>query len=153
MLDRLLPSRLFGYNTGVIPTKRLKATLIDILGILLIIAAAPIGWLPGPGGIAVLILGLSLLANNHEWAERLLVSVREHGVNLGKKIFSDDPRVKILLDIVSVIFIAAAVLIITFATRSLTKTTAISLIISAIFLFFGNRKRFDAIKKSLRRKP
>lgn len=131
---------------------RLKAILVDILGFSLIIVAVPISWIPGPGGIPVLIVGLSLLATNHEWAERLVQRVREQGVNLSQKLFSNDPRMKWLLDILSIAFIAGAVLIVTMATRSLTKTAAISLVIAALFLFFGNRRRFHNLKKKVARK-
>ena len=52
---------------------------VDVLGILLIIAAGLFGWLPGPGGIPLLLAGLSLLATNHEWARKLLHSLKENG--------------------------------------------------------------------------
>lgn len=125
---------------------------VDILGVLAIIAAAILGPLiPGPGGIPLLILGLSLLATNHEWAERWLLSVKKHGMNISDKIFSDSPKVKIGLDIASVALIAAAVLVVTLATRSIYKTAAISLVIAALLLFFGNRKRMQSIKNMLQK--
>jgi hypothetical protein len=124
---------------------------IDVLGILAIIAAGIIGPLiPGPGGIPLLIIGLSLLANNHEWAERWLSVIKRQGVNISDKIFSDNPRTKIFLDIVSVLFIAIAVLVVTQATRSIFKTAALSFVIAALLLFFGNRGRWKNFKKKIR---
>lgn len=126
---------------------RLKSIGVDILGILAIIAAGIIGpIIPGPGGIPLLILGLSLLATNHEWAERWLQSVKNQGMNISDKIFSDKPRVKIGLDIASILLIAGGVLLVTQATKSILKTAAISLFITSLLLFFGNRQRAKRIK-------
>lgn len=124
---------------------RARALLIDILGFGLIIVAIPIGWIPGPGGIPVLILGLSLLANNHEWAERLLRRVKIEGSNLFGKIFQGSPRTRWAIDILSIVVISIAVILVTQVTRSATRTAALSLIISALFLFFGNRRRYHKL--------
>lgn len=131
---------------------RLAKIGVDILGVLAIIAAGILGPLiPGPGGIPLLILGLSLLATNHEWAERWLLTVKKQGLNIGDKIFSDSPKVKLLLDAVSVALIAAAVLVVTLATRSIYKTAAISLVLAGLLLFFGNRKRMQSIKNKFKK--
>lgn len=136
------------YTRGM--KQKTKALLTDILGFTLIIAAVPIGWLPGPGGIPVLIIGLSLLANNHEWAERILDRVKKEGLNLADKLFDGSAKTKWAVDILSVVFISIAVLLLIYLTRSLKYTVAISLCISATFLFFGNRKRYQAILKKVR---
>jgi hypothetical protein len=49
---------------------------VGIVGGLLIIAAPLTGWLPGPGGIPLLIAGLAVLASEFEWAQRLLHRVK-----------------------------------------------------------------------------
>jgi membrane-bound ClpP family serine protease len=49
-----------------------KIVVLDVLGVALMILAVLTGWLPGPGGIPLFIIGLSLLAINHEWAERYI---------------------------------------------------------------------------------
>lgn len=41
------------------------------LGVLLIILAGLVGWLPGPGGTVIFLLGIAVLATEFEWAERL----------------------------------------------------------------------------------
>lgn len=131
---------------------RLRRIIVDILGVLAIIAAAITSPIPGPGGIPLLILGLSLLATNHEWAERLLLAVKKHGLNLGEKIFVDNTKVKLLLDALSVILIAAAVLLVTHATKSVFKTAAISLFFLALLVFFGNRNRSKHVKRLFKQK-
>lgn len=131
---------------------RLRRILVDVLGVLAIIAAAITSPIPGPGGIPLLILGLSLLATNHEWAERLLLTVKKHGLNLGEKIFVDSPRVKILLDIASVLLIAGAVLLVSYATRSVFKTAAVSLVCLGLLVFLGNRNRSKSLKGWIKQK-
>ena len=44
---------------------------VFIVGWLVIIFGLAIGWLPGPGGIPVVLAGLAILATEFEWAERL----------------------------------------------------------------------------------
>ncbi len=55
------PYSLFWYRIGV-----------GVLGALLMIAAALTGWLPGPGGIPLFILGLAVWASEFAWAKRLM---------------------------------------------------------------------------------
>jgi hypothetical protein len=42
-----------------------------ILGVLLILLSALIGWIPGPGGMIPFLLGIAVLATEFTWAERL----------------------------------------------------------------------------------
>jgi hypothetical protein len=132
----------------VISRDRLRRIGVDILGFLLIIAAGLLGPLPGPGGIPLLILGLSLLATNHEWAERWLLEVKQHGVNISDKLFRDSPRVHMMLDLLTIAFITTAVIVASYFT-GIFRTAALSLVIVSLFLFFGNRKRWQKIKKRL----
>jgi hypothetical protein len=47
-----------------------KRVGVFVVGWALIILAAAIGWLPGPGGIPLALLGLAVLATEFEWAAR-----------------------------------------------------------------------------------
>lgn len=123
--------------------RRIKAILVDIIGFTLIIAAIPISWLPGPGGIPILIIGLSLLANNHEWAERILEHIKTQGGNLLDKFFSGSAKMKWFVDLASVAFIAIAVILLELLTPNIKYTIGIALIISGTFLFLGNRRRYQ----------
>ncbi len=131
---------------------KLKSIGVDILGFLLIIAAGLTGWLPGPGGIPLLILGLSLLATNHEWAEKLLQSVKHQGVTISNKLFSDKPVVRWGIDIAGVLLVTISVLVLTHVTRNIARTAAVSLIIVSLFLLLGNRKRINSVKKRFQKK-
>jgi hypothetical protein len=50
---------------------------VGVVGGLLIVAAPLTGWLPGPGGIPLFIAGLAVLASEFEWAQRLLLKVKD----------------------------------------------------------------------------
>lgn len=46
--------------------------VIAFLGALFIVLAALTGWLPGPGGIPLALVGLAILASEFHWASRIL---------------------------------------------------------------------------------
>ena len=46
-----------------------RRILTLILGVLLIVSAGLIGWLPGPGGMVLFLLGIAVLASEFTWAE------------------------------------------------------------------------------------
>lgn len=48
-----------------------RRILTLILGIMLVLSAGLIGWLPGPGGMVLFLLGIAVLATEFAWAERL----------------------------------------------------------------------------------
>jgi hypothetical protein len=52
-----------------IPTS-IRKPLVLVVGGLFILAAAATGWLPGPGGIPLFLIGIAILATEFEWAER-----------------------------------------------------------------------------------
>lgn len=127
--------------------RKLKAILIDILGILLIILAGLTGWLPGPGGIPLLIAGLALLSINHEWAKRWLLAVKENGLKISDKLFSGSPRMTFFIDVAGIAIIALAVFIVFYFTQNIAKTASIWLVIVALVLLLGNRGRLKKLKK------
>ena len=49
-----------------------RKPLVLVFGSLLIIAAGLTGWLPGPGGIPLFLLGVAVLATEFVWAKVLL---------------------------------------------------------------------------------
>ena len=67
-------------------TKRnLRKVAILIAGTLLIMSAAVVGPLPGPGGSIVFFAGLGLLATEFVWARRLLLQLRDQAEKFGKR--------------------------------------------------------------------
>lgn len=124
---------------------------IDIAGYLCIVGAVLTGWLPGPGGIPLLIVGLGLLATNHEWAARLLNYVRHHSKHFVDIVFDGKPAVKWLVDILGIALIALAVYLLIGVTKSVAHTAAISLVAVSLVLLLGNRNRFQQLKKKFTR--
>ncbi len=49
----------------------LRKPIVFIVGSILVIASALTGWLPGPGGIPLFLLGIAILATEFEWAKRV----------------------------------------------------------------------------------
>ena len=52
--------------------RRVYRGVVGFVGVALMVLAASIGWLPGPAGIPLFLLGLAILASEFEWAHRLL---------------------------------------------------------------------------------
>ena len=48
----------------------IRRPIVFIVGSLFIIAAAATGWLPGPGGIPLFLIGIAILATEFEKAEK-----------------------------------------------------------------------------------
>lgn len=131
---------------------RAKRIAVDALGVCCIIGSALTGWLPGPGGLPLLIIGLSLLATNHHWAERILMEVKHKGARLGDSLFMGSPRVRATIDILSVVLVAAGVYVVTSVTKNIFQTIGISLCITAVVLLLANRNRYKALIKSFRQR-
>lgn len=124
-----------------------KVILLDTLGIIFIIAAPLTGWLPGPGGIPLLIIGLSLLAVNHTWAQRYVDMAKKYADKLGDLIFVKNPVVQLLYDAIAIVLFAVSIYL--FYLHSavwMISAAFIAMIVSAA-LFFGNRQRFQRLKR------
>src|SRR4030095_9887554 len=57
---------------------------IFVLGILLMMAAIPVGALPGPGGIFVFAAGLALVLKTSMWAKRRYVDLKRKQPKIGR---------------------------------------------------------------------
>ena len=53
-----------------VPTP-IRKPIVTIIGTLFILAAGATGWLPGPGGIPLFLIGIAILATEFTWAERV----------------------------------------------------------------------------------
>ena len=72
-----LPFRLYTKAMRQKKYNLLKKLAIDIVGVVMIIGSILFGWIPGPGGIPLLIGGLGLLSVNHIWAGKLLQKIKD----------------------------------------------------------------------------
>lgn len=49
----------------------IRKPVILVIGMIFIIAAGLTGWLPGPGGIPLFLIGIAILSTEFEWAKQL----------------------------------------------------------------------------------
>ena len=127
--------------------KQVKRYLTDLAGISLIIAAPLLGWLPGPGGIPLLIAGLALLAINNKWAEDVLLYIKNKGEDFAKIIFPSNTKYQLLHDVIALFLLTAAVWIFIYANGLIFRALGVSLLILAITEFIYNRDRISRIKQ------
>ncbi|MGL4173469.1 MAG: PGPGW domain-containing protein [Actinomycetota bacterium] len=90
-------------------TRRIYRFGVGFVGVFLILLAGATGWLPGPGGIPLALVGLAVLASEFDWAARLLDRVKSW-LKRGAGWTARQPRwVRWLLVIGMVLLIALAV--------------------------------------------
>ena len=114
------------------------------------IVALATGWLPGPGGIPLFILGLSLLAINHEWAQRYIDLLKKHANSLGDKIFVNNHKLQLLYDLIAPIVIFCGVFLILNHSALWKITLGIFGIFAGFTLLLGNRQRWKRLKNKLK---
>lgn len=82
-----------------------RRILTFIFGVLLVISSGLIGWLPGPGGMILFLLGIAVLATEFAWAERL----RDYLIDLMKEAgqyIRKHPRLVSVLFLISLIVVS-----------------------------------------------
>lgn len=116
--------------------KPFKNIATDILGGLLILTALLLGWLPGPGGIPMLIAGLSLLSTNHKWARRWLDWLKHHGERLATYLFANHKLVP-FWQVTAVLLVSAGGTTIFFAQGKLQAGLGVSAVMFGLFLLWA----------------
>ncbi len=121
----------------------LKRIGTDIAGYGLIILGLSLGWLPGPGGIPLILSGLGLLSIHNAWARWIMRELRERGGDLVVFIFPENRTVQALHDVLVIVLISVAVYIGFVGTEYWQYGLMIALVAMAIADFGLNRSRFD----------
>ena len=85
----------------------IRKPLVFILGALFIIAAGLTGWLPGPGGIPLFLIGIAILATEFAWAKR----VRDKVLGIVEKCGRLFRRYPVYGTIILMVFAAGAIFI------------------------------------------
>lgn len=119
-----------------------KIILFDTLAVLCFIGVILFGWLPGPGGIPLFLLGLSLLAVNHDWAEHWLETAKHKGVSFKKWIFPDILWVRRTYDILTITLMIIGTAVLLTEDNRLIEGAAVAAIMFSLFVFLVNRDRF-----------
>lgn len=115
------------------------------------IAAILTGWLPGPGGIPLFIIGLSILAIHHEWAQKYIDKIKDVAGNLGERIFVNDKKVQLAYDIICPPMVAFGAYLLWLHNSPWQITLGIFMAITGVTLLTGNRKRFQRLRQWLKR--
>ncbi len=131
--------------------RSLRHFIFDIIGIALILISPLLGWLPGPGGIPLLLAGLGFLSIHHDWAKKLIKYIRNNGLKISEKIFIEHPALQALYDMLSFTFLAGGIYLLLRYTKSITLSLAIFCLFTGATLFLGNRKRLELFIEKMKK--
>ena len=125
-----------------------KKIILDLIGVSLLIGSLVLSPVPGPGGIPLLIAGLSVLAINHEWARNLLHRVRTEGDTLLTRLFVEHPYTGIVVICTVVVLCVFGIYGITQASSLKFKALSASLILiaSSLLILFHIYRRKSRVK-------
>lgn len=129
-----------------------KILLFDLVGVTLMLLSIATGWLPGPGGIPLFIIGLSILSIHHEWAQKYIDKIKDYVEAIGKQVFTDDKDVQLAYDIICPIMIAAGMYLLWLYNAVWQLSLGIVLVATGITLLAGNRNRIHNLKLKLKKK-
>lgn len=117
------------------------------LGLVFICAAPLVGWIPGPGGIALFLAGIAVLASEFDWAENLKAFFLHTVPKEIKNRWQPTPKWETTFDATSVVLLLGAGV----AGYYQWYAPVLSLGIGGICLFLFNRERLTRLKKRLKR--
>jgi hypothetical protein len=127
--------------------RNFKRFATDAGGYILILAGIAFGWLPGPGGIPLIIAGLGLLAINNPWAARIRDHLLKRGGSFVKALFPTSPLIQWLYDVLALALLALSSVL----AYQHAELWQISLSVASFFLalFIGsmNRDRLRRLKR------
>ncbi|MDB5185123.1 MAG: putative transrane protein [Candidatus Saccharibacteria bacterium] len=132
-------------------TKHAKRIATDAGGYGLIILGVALGWLPGPGGIPLIVAGLGLLSINNVWAANLRDYLLKHGGDLVKVLFPPNPIVQWLYDIVVALLLVLVAFLAWRHAAIWQVSLSIGIFFFALFIAVMNRDRLHRLKRSKRK--
>ncbi|MDB5169059.1 MAG: putative transrane protein [Candidatus Saccharibacteria bacterium] len=127
--------------------KHAKRIATDVLGYLLILGGVAFGWLPGPGGIPLILAGLGLLSINNEWAARLRDYLLKHGGKAVQILFPPRAMVQVLYDILVIELLVLATYLAHRHAAIWEISVAIGLFFGSLFVAAMNRERYLRFKR------
>lgn len=127
--------------------KHFKRIATDAAGYFLILLGIASGWLPGPGGIPLIVGGLGLLSINNKWAHDLREYVLARGGKLVKNLFPNNKFVEFLYDLI-VILLFVLVGVLAWRHAAIWQISlAIALFFIALFIALMNRDRLQRLRR------
>lgn len=127
--------------------KHLKRILTDVAGYLLILGGVAFGWLPGPGGIPLILAGLGLLSINNEWAARARDYLLKHGGRIVQILFPNNSCVQLVYDFLALALLALASYLAWKHAAIWQISLAIGLFFFSVFVAAMNRDRYLRYKR------
>lgn len=127
------------------PRPLIQKILIDVLGFTMLLGALLFGWIPGPGGIPLLLGGLGLLSINHHWARRLIAAVKTKGSSMYDIFFPENKWLYLFYDLVGLLLATLALYLIINADTNLMRSFLIVLLFLGLGLLATNRHRITRI--------
>lgn len=125
---------------------------LDIAGFGLMIISPFLGWLPGPGGIPLFVAGLSLVALNHEWAERLLKDFDKRRTDFSQKYLMANPKISVPLDILSISAIITGLYVALTEKDLLLRGLGIAGVTIFLIILLSNQRRIERIAQKLKKR-
>lgn len=127
-------------------TNKFKRIAIDIAGYLLILLGIATGWIPGPGGIPLIVAGLGLLSIHNRWARRLRDYVMGNGGKLVKAMFPNNRLVEWAYDLIVVLLLVLVAVLAWRHAAIWQLSLAIGLFFFALFIAAMNRDRLERLR-------
>lgn len=127
--------------------KKLKRFSVDIAGYTLILLGILLGWLPGPGGIPLILAGLGLLSVHNHWAKRILEYIKENGLKVLDYIFPENKAFQAAHDVLASVLALGAVYIVFTQSGYVWFGAAFALTALAVVDFLYNRNRISKLKR------
>lgn len=124
----------------------------DIAGYVCLILVLPIGLIPGPGGIPLLVAGLGLLSIHNTWAKGLLDYVKKHSQSLRTIFFPRKKALEWFWDIFAILLFTSACFISIYADQWFFKATGTGMGAVSTTIVLFNRGRLDSLQRRFRRK-
>lgn len=131
------------------PVKRIA---IDIAGFGLVILGILLGWLPGPGGIPLIVAGLGILALNYQWAESLLKDFDKKRVELTDRFLMVDPLTSKVMDGFALILLLGGAWLVIHSDVTAHRAIGVSFAFAGLTVLLSNQKRIERIVKKLKSK-
>lgn len=133
-----------------------KLVVLDTVGGIFLVAALLTGWLPGPGGIPLFLIGLSIISVNHESARRFKEWISKNSDRFLSFFFPHIWWVEWLYDTMLVLLLCGVGALIWLCHHPYRLTFATFLLGASLVITIGNRSRwhrFKAWAKAHRRQP
>ena len=127
--------------------KTVRKPFVFILGLLLLMCAPLVGWIPGPGGIVVFLSGIAILASEFDWAESLKAFFTRTVPKEVKKRWRPTPKWQTTFDITALALLVGAAITAVYDWWA----PVLSLGIGGLCLFIFNRDRLSRLKRKLKK--